>query len=195
MKRHHVIINNLYSTLLGYLFVYLFIYFPNYYFSKYILLILFDLYLKLNQLSYYHYHFSLFLHFSFSAFFRLNIYMHLICKERGIWWIDILPTNCVHCLLNPPRYQNYSRYTINPWKMSKSNAAKESISLEFYCFVNVAYYQSMAIIKIQLHSRWNNNEGDPVSHVRPLYIYNTVQTAASGDKIRTNTIEINVSSH
>lgn len=79
--------------------------------------------------------------------------------------------------------------------MSKSNAPKESISLEFYCFVNVAYYQSMAIIKIQLHSRWNNNEGDPVSHVRPLYIYNTVQTAASGDKIRTNTIEINVSSH
>lgn len=51
MKRHHVIINNLYSTLFGYLFVYLFIYFPNYYFSKYILLILFDLYLKLNQLS------------------------------------------------------------------------------------------------------------------------------------------------
>lgn len=186
MKRHHVIINNLYSILLGYLFVYLFIYFPNYYFSKYILLILFDLYLKLNQLS-----LSFFITSALFLFFRLNIYMHLICKERGIWWVDILPTNCVHCLSNPPRYQNYSRYTINPWKVS--NAAKESISLEFYCFVNVAYYQSMTIIKIQLHSRWN--EGDPVSHVRPLYIYNTVQTAASGDKIRTNTIEINVSSH
>lgn len=189
MKRHHVIINNLYSTLLGYLFVYLFIYFPNYYFSKYILLILFDLYLKLNQLSYHHYHFSLLLHFSFSSVW---IFICILYARREI---DILPTNCVHCLSNPPRYQNYSRYTINPWKMSKSNAAKESISLEFYCFVNVAYYQSMAIIKIQLHSRWNNNEGDPVSHVRPLYIYNSVQTAASGDKIRTNTIEINVSSH
>lgn len=187
MKRHHVIINNLYSTLLGYLFVYLFIYFPNYYFSKYILLILFDLYLKLNQLSYHHYHFSLLLHFSFSSVW---IFICILYARREI---DILPTNCVHCLSNPPRYQNYSRYTINPWKVS--NAAKESISLEFYCFVNVAYYQSMAIIKIQLHSRWNNNEGDPVSHVRPLYIYNSVQTAASGDKIRTNTIEINVSSH
>lgn len=95
-----------YSILLGYFFIYSFMHFSNYYFSKYIFLILFD-YLKLNQLSYYHIigiwmeelnydlhsqhnnstrnflhgqrTFSLLLYFSFSTFFGLNIYMHLIC--------------------------------------------------------------------------------------------------------------------
>lgn len=95
-----------YSILLGYFFIYSFMHFSNYYFSKYIFLILFD-YLKLNQLSYYHIigiwmeelnydlhsqhnnstrnflhgqrTFSLLLYFSFSIFFGLNIYMHLIC--------------------------------------------------------------------------------------------------------------------
>lgn len=96
-----------YSILLGYFFIYSFMHFSNYYFFKYIFLILFDLYLKLNQLSYYHIigiwmeelnydlhsqhnnstrnflhgqrTFSLLLYFSFSTFFGLNIYMHLIC--------------------------------------------------------------------------------------------------------------------